>query len=230
MTAAALYILQHHAYNRYCLGETRDAEDLSKFEDWCCQRGEDVPQFHYWATVLELELLVLVYVHSLRQGSLMMYLDALTELDPGSTHWTIPTMHLKDMAKLTTKHPDIATKFWEGHFTVQKTHRVFSSIQSDQAHKQNNACIKGDGGAVGLTDGEAVLSKPLLPDLTSLAPCNHEEADSQVLLHVSHTAQHGHHAILIRTVDTDVVVMAVSLAQELQPEDELWLAFGTGQS
>ena len=81
-----------------------------------------------------------------------------------------------------------------------------------------------------ITDGEAVLSKPLLSDLASLAPCNHEEADSRMLLHASHAAQHGHHAILIRTVDTDVVVLAVSLAQELQPEDKLWLAFGTGQS
>ena len=81
-----------------------------------------------------------------------------------------------------------------------------------------------------ITNGEAVLSKPLLPHLTSLASCNHEEADSRMLLHASHAAQHGHHAILIRTVDTDVVVLAVSLAQELQPEDKLWLAFGTGQS
>jgi len=63
VTAAALYILQHRACNDYCLGETRDAEDLPKL-DWCRQRGEDIPQFHYWATVLELELLVSVYVRS----------------------------------------------------------------------------------------------------------------------------------------------------------------------
>jgi len=56
------------------------------------------------------------------------------------------------MAELTTKHPDVARKFSEGHFTVQKTQKVFSSIPIDQAHEQNNACIKGDGGAVGLTD------------------------------------------------------------------------------
>ena len=79
-----------------------------------------------------------------------------------------------------------------------------------------------------ITDGEAVFSKSLLPDLASLAPCKHEGADSQMLLHASHAAQHGHHAITIRTVDTVVVVLAVSLAQELQPEDKLWLAFGTG--
>ncbi|QQP55395.1 uncharacterized protein LOC103506659, partial [Caligus rogercresseyi] len=81
-----------------------------------------------------------------------------------------------------------------------------------------------------ITDGEAVLSKPLLPDLTSFDPCNHEEADSRMLLHTSHAAKHGHHSILIRTVDTDVVVLAVSVVQELQPEYKLWLALGTGRS
>ena len=34
---------------------------------------------------------------------------------------------------------------------------------------------------------------------------------------------------MIQTVDTDVVVLAVAVAQTLQPEDELWLAFGTGK-
>jgi len=77
------------------------------------------------------------------------------------------------------------------------------------------------------TNGEAVLNKPVLPDLTSLVPFNHEEADTRMLLYASHAAQHGRHAILIRTVDTDVVVLAVSLAQELQSKDKLWLAFET---
>ncbi|KAJ8392755.1 hypothetical protein AAFF_G00072390 [Aldrovandia affinis] len=95
----------------------------------------------------------------------MMYLDALTELVPwfhalDHTHYArwIP-VHLKDMAELTTKHPDVARKFREGHFTVQKTQRVFSSIPIDQAHEQNNACIKGDGGAVGLTDNPSALRR-----------------------------------------------------------------------
>jgi len=78
-----------------------------------------------------------------------------------------------------------------------------------------------------ITNGEAVLNKPVLPDLTSLVPFNQEAADTRMLLHASHAAQHGHHSILIRTVDTDVVVLSVSLAQELQSEDKLWLAFGT---
>lgn len=68
-------------------------------------------------------------------------------------------MHLKDMAELTTKHPDVSRKFRESHFTVQKTQRVFSSIPIDQAHEQNNGCIKGDGGAVGLTDNPSALRR-----------------------------------------------------------------------
>jgi len=48
-----------------------------------------------------------------------------------------------------------------------------------------------------------------------------------MLLHASHAAQHGHHSILLRTLDSDVVVLAMLLAQEMQSEDKMWLAFGT---
>ncbi|KAG7160899.1 hypothetical protein Hamer_G007673 [Homarus americanus] len=72
--------------------------------------------------------------------------------------------------------------------------------------------------------------KPVLPDLASIAPFNHEEANRSMLLHASHAAQHGHYKILIRTVDTDVVVWVVSVVQGMHREDELWLAFGTGKS
>ena len=45
----------------------------------------------------------------------------------------------------------------EGSFTVQKMEKVFSTISIDQAHEQNNAHIKGNGGAVGLTDNPSAL-------------------------------------------------------------------------
>ena len=75
-----------------------------------------------------------------------------------------------------------------------------------------------------------VLSKPPLPDRSSIAPCTHEEADSRMLLHVAHAARNGHHKIMIQTVDTDVVVLPVAVAQTLQLEDELRLAFRTGKN
>ena len=63
------------------------------------------------------------------------------------------------MAELPNKHPEINRKFNAGHFTVQKTKRVFSAIPIDQAHEQNNACVKGDGGAVGLKEDPSALRR-----------------------------------------------------------------------
>ena len=77
-----------------------------------------------------------------------------------------------------------------------------------------------------ITDGEAVLSKPPIHELGSLC---HEEADSGMLLHVSHAAHCGHHIIDPDSIDTDVVVLAVSVTHSLDSECELWPAFGTGK-
>ena len=94
-----------------------------------------------------------------------MYLDALTELVPwfyaldhtNYSRW-IP-VHLRDMAGLTEMHPDIYLEFKNGHFTTQKTKHVFFCNPVDQAHEHLNACIKGDGGAVGLTENPSALRR-----------------------------------------------------------------------
>ena len=46
-----------------------------------------------------------------------------------------------------------------GNFTVKKTPHAFSALAIDQAHEQNNASVKGDGGAVGLTDNPAAFRR-----------------------------------------------------------------------
>lgn len=43
-------------------------------------------------------------------------------------------------------------------------------------------------------------------------------------------AQYDHRKIMIRTVDTDVVVLAVSVSQSLQSDNELCLACETGKN
>ncbi|KAK4329207.1 hypothetical protein Pmani_000435 [Petrolisthes manimaculis] len=66
-------------------------------------------------------------------------------------------------------------------------------------------------------------------DVTGLAPCSHEEADTRILLHVQDAVIQGYTKVSIRTVDTDVVVLAVAVAEHLVI-DELWVAFGTGKT
>lgn len=127
------------------------------FNDWCTQKSQEIPQFQFWYTTLQLELVILSYVRSLREGNFDLYLDSLTHLAPwyfsldhtNYARW-LP-IHIRDMALLKTMHPEVSVEFRQGHFTVKKTSRSFSAIALDQAHEQNNASIKGDGGAVGLT-------------------------------------------------------------------------------
>jgi len=50
-----------------------------------------------------------------------------------------------------------------------------------------------------------------------------------MLLHVEDAVTQGYSKVSIRTVDTDVVVLAVTAAGRLDI-DELWVAFGTGKN
>jgi len=163
VTAAALNILQHHAYDDYARAADKD-QQLS-FKEWCQRRTKECPQFQYWSLALALEVCILTFVRSLREADFDMYLDALWELLPwffalDHTHYArwIP-VHLRDMLGLHRTHHEVLEEFRAGMFTVQKTKRIFSSIATDQAHEQNNACIKGDGGAVGLMDNPNALQR-----------------------------------------------------------------------
>ena len=61
-------------------------------------------------------------------------------------------------------------------------------------------------------------------------PCNHEEDDTRIFLHVVHAAREGHSKPVIRTVDTAVVVLAVAYVHTMQNVEELGLAFGVGKN
>ena len=57
-------------------------------------------------------------------------------------------------------------------------------------------------------------------------PCYHEEADTRLYLHVVDAFRSGSRQVLIRSVDTDVVI-AVAAFMEIKAE-EILIAFGTG--
>ena len=77
----------------------------------------------------------------------------------------------------------------------------------------------------GSTRFQTVLSnRPC--DVTTLQSCNHSEADTRIFLHLAHAAEHGHAKAYVRTVDSDVVVLAVRCFESLGLS-ELWMGFGT---
>jgi len=90
-----------------------------------------------------------------------------------------------------------------------------------------NAIVKmeTEGQRLYTTDGDKVLSNPPLLSKERIQPSTQMEADGRLILHAS-DASSGYKKIMIRTVDTDVVILAVAFFHQLNIE-ELWVAFGT---
>ena len=114
---------------------------------------------------MNFEILVLSFIRSLRESDFELYKETLSSLIPyffGLDHvnysrWL--SIHLRDMVSLESKHPSIYREFAKGNFTIRKSTRMFSNMAIDQAHEQSNAVIKGDGGAIDLTEDSAALRR-----------------------------------------------------------------------
>lgn len=72
-------------------------------------------------------------------------------------------VHLRDMLTLESRHPEVAHEFMKDNFVVHKTKHEFSALALDQAHEQANALIKGDGGAIRLTENPSALRRWMVP-------------------------------------------------------------------
>ena len=136
------------------------------FECWCARQVSATPQFQYWYTALQLELLLLIFLKSLRVADFHLYVYGLSKILPccfASNHsnyarW-LP-VHLRHMRSLDQFLPHVASKFKKGLLTVNKTLRRFSSIAVVQAHEKNNAMVKGWGWSC-LFDWKAKCSSPI---------------------------------------------------------------------
>ena len=79
------------------------------------------------------------------------------------------------------------------------------------------------------TNGTEVLYSPPATEGNRLSPYSHEEADTRMMAHVADAVEKGHKSVMIRTTDTDVIVLAVAAVVSLDL-NELWVSYGTGKS
>ena len=87
--------------------------------------------------------------------------------------------------------------------------------------------IHTDGKIVS-TLGKLTTLNSSMEDTSRLSPCNHEEADTR-LLHPADASSTGCKQIMLRNVDTDVVVLSIALFNQINVT-ELWVSFGTGKN
>ena len=90
---------------------------------------------------------------------------------------------------------------------------------------ENINCVHGI--FVGSVEDRAVSNQAYI-DLEPLMPCNIEEADERMFVHVRNAAEDCSR-ILVKTVDSDVVVIALSSFHRIPSLQELWIEFGVGK-
>ena len=106
-----------------------------------------------------------MFVKSLRSADFVLFWSCIKEILPwmfalDHTHYSRwMAVFLHDFNRLQEKKQRHVSEFFGGHFVVNESGKVFSSMAEDQAHEQNNKHIKGDGRAIGIFDNENALMK-----------------------------------------------------------------------
>ena len=168
----------------------RKSEEQS-FDEWRKRTKEESPSIQYWSTVIDLEVILFMFVRSLRESDFHSYIDVLEEMMP----WFFALDHINYARWMTVAINDYRSldsesslykEFVKGKFTVSKTQRKFSAIGEDQAHEQNNKVVKEDGGAVGLFDNKKAIMEWAIagPAISRMLMLEDEDAkENESLLH-----------------------------------------------
>ena len=217
VTAASLYILMNKAYEHY-RGNVGDNDQAKSFQEWKGEMSRKVPQFLFWARVLDLQLCCLQLVRAFREANFPLYVKAIKEILPWIFALDHPTcsrwlaVHYRDMCDLPFKHPEVHTQFSNGAFVVHKTERLFSSIALDHTHEQVNGEVKGEGGAVALTENPAALRRWMISGPESARMVEEFEGE------ISTAETQGHHEQkpVVQSAFTKDVSNLVSSIEELE--------------
>ena len=145
--------------------------EQSKEEDisvWIKRSCEISDQFKYWYLGLELILKFLIFVRSIRDADVDLYIDALCYWcrwffifdHPNYARYT--SVHLVDLFNAKQENGSAYHLLKQGIFTANKTGNRFSNIHLDQNHEQLNDYLKRSGGIIGLTEDPAALKRFLV--------------------------------------------------------------------
>ena len=137
--------------------------------------------------------------------------------------------HVRDTRGIGTKIAKISKstqlpKDWKSFLRNDSNKTLLISYLADEVMTQ----MKEEGKIILFSTGDQIRSVPASRDNSALQPCNHEEADSRIFLHIADAAETGNSSFMIRTNDTDVVVLAVSYASKKNLA--IYLSFGTSSN
>lgn len=82
VTAASVHTLLHRAYTDYTSEATAAGTNVLSLQRWCEVREQESVQFSYWLKILSLEITLLLFIRSLREGNFQLYMESLTQIVP----------------------------------------------------------------------------------------------------------------------------------------------------
>lgn len=114
ITAVTLYGLLRQSYEECNPGNEME------FESWVDEQSEKNPTFKFWQLVLNLEVLLLTFVRSVRNGDFQEFKETIAKMLPwyftfdhqNYARWL--SVHLMDLQELQIKAPDVYRQFAEG--------------------------------------------------------------------------------------------------------------------
>ena len=108
----------------------------------------------------------------------------------------------------------MVTQFQQGKFAVSKTSKPFSAIPIDHAHEQNNALVKGKGGAVGLTENPSALRRWMVsgPEIAGII----SEFEASMATECTETEQSAKHHEDTRSLQSLFYRDVVSLTRTIE--------------
>ena len=152
------------------------------YDDWKVELSGKPVNAKYWFTVIELYILLFMFIKSIRDTDVDLYVGCIQDIVP----WMFALDHIHysswmsvfpfDLQQIPGQHPIIFQHFLNGKFTVKKANRVYSNMGEDQAHEQNKKKIKIDGGAIGILENETALlewavSEPQIVKILDMDTC-----------------------------------------------------------
>ena len=121
MTAAVLHSLLEEAYEH-------DDSDL-EMNEWVAEKSKENATFYFWLQLLNLEILLLLFVKSVRLSDYQLYKDCLRRTLPwfflfdrqNYSRWL--TVHLTDLEELEDKAPELHRQFQMGEISHENENK-----------------------------------------------------------------------------------------------------------
>ena len=123
-------------------------------DKWINEKAYECTMFYYCKIVFDLQVLFLQFVRSDRERNFNLYVvKFVKKIHFSWNHCNNVrqlSIHIDDLLKLKCTCLYVCKKFCNQYFSISKIGNPLFSIALGQAHEQNNAVVKGVGGAVGL--------------------------------------------------------------------------------